>query len=84
MATGGEITIPGGYSANDNMFVNVPVASGEILSVRRPGQTANGGGVVINISSPITINGDANKDEFGRTAFQNNQNLARQVAAATR
>ncbi len=86
MATGGDITIPGGYSANDNMTVTVPVASGEILSVRRPGQTSSGGGggTTINVSMPITVAGNASKDDFGRTAYQAAQGAARQLAAATR
>ncbi len=83
MATGGEITIPGGYSANDNMFVNVPVASGEILSVRRPGQSASGGGGT-TISMPVTIQGIANRDDVGRTMYQAAQTTSRQLAAAGR
>ncbi len=81
MATGGEITIPGGYSANDNMFATVPVASGELLSVRRPGQSLGGGQSVV-INMPVTIQGGANRDDIGRTMYQQGQNLARQLRAA--
>jgi hypothetical protein len=85
MATGGEFTVPGGYSANDNMLAQIPVASGEIVSVRRPGQNVGGGGgTTISISMPITIQGGASKDEVGRTMYQAGQNLARQLQAASR
>ena len=81
MAAGGYVDVPGGYSANDNMMAMVPVASGERIYVdpmtNRRGTA--GGGMVINISSPITINGNANADQFGRTVYQTNQLLAKQV-----
>ena len=80
MATGGEFTVPGGYSANDNMLAQIPVASGEIVQVRRPGQ--NGGkSQVINITNNIVVGPGVNKDEFGRTAYHQTQAAARQIAA---
>jgi hypothetical protein len=83
MAAGGEITVPGGYSANDNMLV--PVASGEIVSVRRPGQDVSGSSSqTISVTNHITIGGNASKDEIGRTMYQVGQNMARQLAAASR
>lgn len=85
MALGGYVEVPGGYSSNDNMVATIPVASGERIYVDPMGDKrgVNGGHTTnINISSPITINGNANKDEFGRTLYQNNQTLAKQVRAA--
>src|SRR4029077_18466587 len=84
MASGGYVDVPGGISANDNMYATIPVASGERIYVDpmsgRRGTAS--GGMVINISSPITINGNANVDQFGRTVFQANQQLAKSVRAA--
>jgi hypothetical protein len=86
MAAGGYIDVPGGVSSNDNMIATVPVASGERIYIdpmnnRR--STSSGSGTVINISSPINIYGNADKDQFGRTVFQANQQLAKSVRAAT-
>lgn len=86
MALGGFVDVPGGVSSNDNMIATIPVASGERIYIdpmnnRR--STASGSGTVINISSPITINGNANADQFGRTLYQSNQQLAKSVRAAT-
>lgn len=87
MATGGELTVPGGYSANDNMLAQIPVASGEIVSVRRPGQEL-GGSNTINLGGVhITITGNASKADanaIGRTAYQGLQSLLRQQQAASR
>jgi len=87
MATGGYVDVPGGISANDNMLAMIPVASGERIyvdpmsskrGVGQPSQTT------ININVPITIVGNANKDEVGRTVYQSMQTAARQLAAAQR
>jgi hypothetical protein len=86
MASGGWVDVPGGYSANDNMIASIPVASGERIFVDPMGakRTATGTGhTTINISTPIMIAGNANKDELGRTLFQSNQALAKQIGAAT-
>jgi len=86
MATGGWVDVPGGYSANDNMIASIPVASGERIFVDPMGsrRTATGPGhTTINISQPILIQGNANKDDLGRTLFQSNQGLAKQINAAT-
>jgi hypothetical protein len=86
MASGGYVTVPGGASANDNMLAMIPVASGERIYVDPMTGTrggAGGGSIVLNISSPITINGNANADQFGRTVFQANQQLAKQIRTAT-
>jgi hypothetical protein len=84
MAAGGYVDVPGGASANDNMTAIIPVASGERIYVDPMSgrRDTSGGGMTINISSPITINGNANKDEFSRTVYQSNQMLAKQVRAA--
>jgi hypothetical protein len=85
MATGGYIDVPGGISTNDNMIASVPVASGERIYVdpmgRRRGM-ATGGSMTINISSPVMIQGNPNQDQLGRTMYQNNQNMAKQMRAA--
>jgi hypothetical protein len=84
MASGGWVDVPGAPSSNDNMIAQIPVAGGERIlvdpnrSVRGGG---NSGGTVINISAPMTFNGPANRDEVGRTVFQNMQNVGRQIAA---
>jgi hypothetical protein len=88
MATGGELTVPGGYSANDNMLAQIPVASGEIVSVRRPGQNLSGGSsqnVTINLGG-ITVNtgGAADTNAIGRTVYQAMQSASRQLATAGR
>jgi hypothetical protein len=82
MATGGEVTVPGGYSANDNMMAQIPVASGEIIAVRRPGGSSGGGSSqVVNINQYFAFSGTVNRDEFARTAYQGAQSAARQLAA---
>jgi hypothetical protein len=87
MATGGELTVPGGYSANDNMLAQIPVASGEIVSVRRPGQNLSGGSsnITINLGG-LTVNsgGPADTNAIGRTVYQAMQNATRQLQAAGR
>jgi Prophage tail length tape measure protein len=84
MASGGYVDVPGGSSANDNMLLTMPVASGERVYVDPMTGTrgAGGGSLTINISSPVLIQGNANKDDVGRTMFQNNQNLAKQLRQA--
>lgn len=96
MARGGYVDVPGGASANDNMIATVPVASGERIyvdpmpSIRGGGSSmldGKGGGQVIQnvtINMPMTFNGPVNKDEVGRTAYQNVQAAARQLQAAGR
>jgi hypothetical protein len=84
MATGGEFTVPGGYSANDNMLAQIPVASGEIVSVRRPGQNLGGTTQTVQITNHITVGPGADKNEIGRTIYQATQNSMRQFQAATR
>lgn len=89
MATGGELTVPGGYSANDNMFAQIPVASGEIVSVRRPGQNLGGGNTQqINMGGiHITVQGGGGKvdaNAIGRTVYQVTQTAAKQLAMAGR
>ena len=88
MATGGELTVPGGYSANDNMLAQIPVASGEIVSVRRPGQNLSGGdNTQIDLGGiHITVMGGGKVDAnaIGRTVYQAGQALTRQLAAARR
>ncbi len=79
MASGGEFVVPGGYSANDNMIGTIPLASGEIVSVRRPGQSGGGGNT---IHMNVTIAGNASKDEVKRTMYQVGQTMQRQLAAA--
>jgi hypothetical protein len=84
MADGGYVTVPGGVSANDNMVATVPVASGERIYVD-PMPTVRGrggGGTTVTINMPITIQGNANKDEVGRTMYQASQSMARQLRAA--
>jgi len=88
MATGGELTVPGGYSANDNMLAQIPVASGEIVSVRRPGQNLSGGdNTQIDLGGiHITVMGGGKVDAnaIGRTVYQAGQAMTRQLAAARR
>jgi hypothetical protein len=85
MATGGEFTVPGGYSANDNMIGQIPLASGEIVSVRRPGESSGGSATKsqsITINMPVTIQSNASKNDIGRTMFQVGQSMAKQLAAS--
>lgn len=85
MADGGWIDVPGSPSANDNMVAMVPVAGGErILVDPNRAVRGGGGGTTISISMPITIQGNASKDEVGRTMYQAGQSLARQLAAVSR
>jgi hypothetical protein len=83
MATGGDITVPGGYSANDNMML--PVASGEDVSVRRPGQ-AGGSSTTqyVTITNSIMVPPGADTNAIGRTVFQQTQNAMRQFQAVSR
>ncbi len=83
MASGGEFTVPGGYSANDNMIGTIPLASGEIVSVRRPGEGA--GGSPISVVNHIHVSGNVDKstiNAIGRTVFQSSQSAAKNLAAA--
>lgn len=83
MASGGEFTVPGGYSANDNMIGTIPLASGEIVSVRRPGE--NAGKTVINVTNNINVNGNVDQrtvNAIGRTAYQETQRAARNIRSA--
>ncbi len=82
MASGGEFVVPGGYSANDNMLGTIPLASGEIVSVRRPGQQGSSG-QSITVNNHITVGSGANVDQLKRTLFQNTQNMVRQLRAAS-
>ncbi len=83
MADGGYVDVPGGISANDNMVAQIPVASGERIyvdampAVRGKG----GGGSNFNISIPVTINGNASRDETARTMYQVGQTIQKQLAA---
>jgi hypothetical protein len=81
-ATGGEFTVPGGISVNDNMIAHIPVASGERVMIDPPASRGGRGGGPINISMPITVIGNPNKDEFGRTAYQMAQTVSRQLRAS--
>ena len=85
MATGGWVDVPGAPSANDNMLAVIPVASGERISVdpmaARRG-ISSGSTTTININVPITIGGNANKDEVGRTVYQAMQAASKQLAAS--
>jgi hypothetical protein len=88
MATGGEFTVPGGYSANDNMLAQIPVASGEIVSVRRPGQDLSGGNsqtITVNMGGIVINSGGApvNKNAIGRTVYQATQSALRQMKAVS-
>jgi hypothetical protein len=85
MALGGYVDVPGGISSNDNMIMTMPVASGERIYIDPSGNrqgTAAGGNYAINISSPVMIVGNPNPDQVGRTVFQNNQTMARQLRSA--
>jgi hypothetical protein len=86
MATGGYVDVPGGISANDNMMAMIPVASGERIFVdpQSSKRGVGGGSTTINISAPITIGGNANADEVGRTVYQAMQSAGRQLQAAQR
>ncbi len=86
MATGGYVDVPGGISSNDNMMAMIPVASGERIFVdpQSSKRGVGGGSTTINISAPITIGGNANADEVGRTVYQAMQSAGRQLQAATR
>jgi hypothetical protein len=84
MAAGGYVDVPGGSSANDNLLAMVPVASGERIYVD-PNTTKRGGagGQVITINAPVSVYGsNANKDDIGRSVYQNAQAAARQIAMA--
>ncbi len=85
MADGGYVDVPGGISANDNMIATIPVASGERIYVdAMPGRRGGSSGTTISINMPVTIQGNANKDDIGRTLYQAAQNTARQLAASGR
>jgi hypothetical protein len=84
MASGGYVDVPGGSSANDNMLLTMPVASGERVYVDPMTGTRGGGGTVVNlsISSPVIVQAGANTDAIGRTLYQSNQALAKQIRSA--
>ena len=85
MASGGYVDVPGGISANDNMLAMIPVASGERIYVDpMTGRRGTGGGTsfTVNISSPVIVQAGANTDQIGRTLYQSNQNLAKQIKSA--
>jgi hypothetical protein len=84
MAAGGYVDVPGGSSANDNMLLTMPVASGERVYVDPMTGARGGGGTVVNlsISSPVIVQAGANTDQIGRTLYQSNQSLAKQIRAA--
>ncbi len=85
MASGGYVDVPGAPSANDNMMAMIPVASGERIYVDpMPSKRGVGGGTIIHISAPMTFTGPANRDEVGRTVYQNLQSATRGLAAAQR
>lgn len=86
MATGGYVDVPGGLSANDNMMAMIPVASGERIYVdpQSAKRGVGGGSQTINVNVPITIVGNADADQVGRTVFQASQGAARQLAAAAK
>jgi hypothetical protein len=86
MASGGYVDVPGAPSANDNMIATIPVASGERIYVDpMPSKRGVGvGGTTISINMPVTIQGNANKDEVGRTMYQVGQSIAKQLQASTR
>ncbi len=90
MADGGYIDVPGSPSATDNQTVTIPVASGERVSVdpmwsKRGGvNTGNSTSQTINISVPIMMGGNANKDDVGRTVYQAMQGAAKRIQAASR
>lgn len=82
MANEGSFIVPGGYSANDNTLVTMPLASGERVDVSRPERRGGGGVSSIHITNNNYIAGGANRDEFGRTAYQTAQTTAKVVRAA--
>lgn len=85
MASGGYIDVPGSPSMNDNMTAIIPVASGERIYVDpMASKRGSTGGTVINISAPMTFHGPADRDEVGRTVYQNMQVAARSMQAAQR
>jgi hypothetical protein len=85
MATTGYIDIPGVPSANDNMTLTLPVASGERVNVSNgPNRGGGSSAQPISIVNHITIAGNANKDEVGRTFYQITQTQAKQIAASQR
>lgn len=84
MASGGYVDVPGSPSSNDNMLAMIPVASGERIYVDPMPSRRGGASQIINISVPITIVGNANRDEVGRTVYQTMQVAARQLQAANR
>lgn len=85
MADGGFV-VPGAPSANDNMTATFPIASGEkVLYVdpqweKRGGK--GGGSSPVTVIQHITIQGNANKDDVGRTLYHNGQSLVRQLQAS--
>jgi hypothetical protein len=77
MADGGSFIVPGGYSANDNMLVTMPLASGERVDVSRNGKSgASTNQVTIHQTFNVAPGTDVN--EFGRTAYQATQSAVKQ------
>ncbi|WP_439399088.1 phage tail length tape measure family protein [Bradyrhizobium sp. PMVTL-01] len=85
MASTGYIDIPGVPSANDNMTLTLPVASGERVNVTN-GPNRGGGSPQISFGNIIIqIQGNASSDDanaIGRTVYQQMQRQARQLAGA--
>ena len=65
-------------------FDTRPVASGERIYVDPMPSRRGGAGTTISINMPVTIQGNANRDDVGRTLYQAGQNIARQLAASSR
>lgn len=87
MASGGYVDVPGAPSANDNMIATIPVAGGERIYVDpMPSRRGMSGAAsnTFNITIPVTIAGNASKDEVGRTFYQVGQTMAKQIAQASR
>jgi hypothetical protein len=77
MEDGGSFIVPGGYSANDNMLVTMPLASGERVDVSRNGKSgASTNQVTIHQTFNVAPGADVN--EFGRTAYQATQSAVKQ------
>ncbi len=84
MATTGYVDIPGTPSANDNMTLTLPVASGERVFVGN-GPNRGNGGSPINVVNHINVSGNVDKqtvNAIGRTVFQSTQSAAKNLAAA--
>lgn len=86
MASTGYVDIPGTPSANDNVTLTLPVASGERVFVGN-GPNRGNGGSQISVVNNITVSGNADKstvNAIGRTVYQSTQSAARNLQAAQR